>query len=197
MRLILPYSPEAPAGAGFACGRVPFRLCEKEPKAHLGRKRGRLRTPRARSALQRFPLRTPRRGHFCGNARTADAARLPGKPVFPETLSALRGGRGSSCVYYRRGITGHTKPLFPAGAPLAIVKIRRAIVQRLRWRFACGCGALSSAFPTSQHQPSASGNRRTASYRRSRKNFCGAAKAKLCQTPSRGTQGIIPCALLW
>ena len=86
--------------SGFACGRVPFRSCEKEPKARLGRKRG-FDVERKGRVLAHsvFPLRTPRRERFCGNAETADAARLPGKPVFPETLSALRGGRRSFYFY--------------------------------------------------------------------------------------------------
>ena len=68
---------------------------------------------------------------FCGNAITADAARLPGKPVFPETLSALRGGRGSSCVYYRRGVSRHAKPLIIAAALMELVITGSAIEKRL------------------------------------------------------------------
>ena len=36
-----------------------------------------------------------------------------------------------------------------AAAPMVVVKICRAIGQRLLWMFACGCGALLSAFLTS------------------------------------------------
>ena len=45
-------------------------------------------------AHRKLPQRSVRRGHFCGNAETADAARLPGEPVPPEAPSALPGGRG-------------------------------------------------------------------------------------------------------
>ena len=86
-----------------------------------------------------FPLKTPRRERFCGNAETADAARLPGKPVFPETLSALRGGRRNFCVYFRRGVSRYAKPLIIADAPLAVVIDFWANHRRLRCWFACGC----------------------------------------------------------
>ena len=112
----------------------------KEPKNHLGRKRGfdfeckgrilahgvfplRTRFLRGRNQMVRrsidrrgvsrhakpLIIAATRRGRFCGNAITANAARLPGKPVFPETLSALRGGRRG------HDFAGPSKSACPAG----------------------------------------------------------------------------------
>ena len=103
----------------------------------------------------------------------------------------------SAAFYFRRGVTGHMKPLLAAAAPMAVVINFRAIDKRLRWMFACGCGALLSAFSANSRQSSGSENRRTASYRRSQQYFYGMAVTRLCQSPLRGTQGIIPCACFW
>ena len=110
----------APCGrgaAGFACGRVPFRSCEKEPKARLGRKRGFDFECEGRIlAHSVFPLRTPR---FTGAQGTGAA------------------------FYFRRGVSRHAKPLIIAAAPMELVKVCWAIGGRLRCMLAYGCGGAN------------------------------------------------------
>ena len=171
LRFVFAVAPAKRSGGFRPSGRVPFCVNRKEPKNHLGGKRG-------------FDFE-------CEGRILAHSVFSP-RPLFLRERSQV-----VQPPTDRRGVTGHAKPLIIAAAPMAFVKVCRADGQRLLLKLACGCGALLSAFPASPHQSSGSGKRRAASYRRSRQDFCGRAQAKLCQTLLRGTQGIIPCAILW
>ena len=135
--------------SGFACGRVPFRSCEKEPKARLGRKRG-FDVERKGRVLAHsvFPLRTPRRERFCGNAETADAARLQ-RGISPPLKNPQPCGADERIPTFidRRRLNRHAKPLIPAAAPMVVVKDFRAVGQRLRRKFACCCGGANEHKP--------------------------------------------------
>ena len=135
--------------SGFACGRVPFRSCEKEPKARLGRKRG-FDVERKGRVLAHsvFPLRTPRRERFCGNAETADAARLQRGTSPPlRNPQPCEADERVCASIDRRGVTGYTKPLVIANAPMEVVVDFRAVGWRLPCWFACGCGSANECKP--------------------------------------------------
>ena len=52
----------------------------------------------------------------------------------------------SAAFYFRRGVTGHTKPLFTAAAPIERVKVSTAIAGRLPCWFACGCCGATQTY---------------------------------------------------
>ena len=136
--------------------RVRFRLTASyflcEQKVTKESLRGKTRSaPNAEGRVLRssvFPLRTPRRERFCGNAETADAARLQRGTSPPLRNPQPCGADERVCASIdRRGVTGYTKPLVIANAPMEVVVDFRAVGWRLPSWFACGCGSANECKP--------------------------------------------------
>ena len=85
-----------------------------------------------------------------GKTRSAPNAegRVLRSSVFPLRIPFFTGAQArSASVYFRRGVSRHTKPLFIAIAPMAVVIDFRAVGWRLRCMFACGCGSTTERKP--------------------------------------------------
>ena len=68
--------------------------------------------------------------------------------VFPLRIPFFTGAQArSASVYFRRGVSRHTKPLIIADAPMAFVKVCRADEKCLPCWFACGCGGANERKP--------------------------------------------------
>ena len=68
--------------------------------------------------------------------------------VFPLRIPFFTGAQArSASVYFRRGVSRHTKPLFIAAAPLEFVIAGTAIGQRLPFKFTCCYGGANERKP--------------------------------------------------
>ena len=164
-------APAKRSGGFRPSGRVPFCVNRKEPKNHLGEKRG-------------FDFECK--------------GRILAHSVFPLRTRFLRGrNQVVRRSIDRRVVSRHAKPLFPAAAPMVVVIAGSAIggrlhgaVPLLRRRYrAQPSQARTSAAPAKREEL-----RLTEGVGR---NSAAPQKQDYARPLLRGTQGIIPCALLW